>query len=180
MKVLIIVDAQNDFINGSLGSIAATEAVERLCGWIRKNITENDKAIFTRDTHIDDYFDTQEGKNLPVSHCIRGSEGWKMNQTLEDEVKKTGCIVSYVNKNAFGTTGLTDYLPLFIGATDEIIFAGLLTDICVISNALILKAQEPEIPIKILADCCAGSTPEKHEAALSVMESCQIEIIRED
>lgn len=179
MKVLVIVDMQNDFITGALGSAEAIEARDNLCDWLRNNITKDDKVILTQDTHYDDYLDTQEGKNLPIIHCIYDSKGWMIDNKIFETIYDINPYISFVEKGTFGAINLDCYMPGFHDKVDEIIFCGVCTDICVISNALIMKAHFPEKPISVIAKCCAGLTPEKHEAALSVMESCQIKIVRD-
>lgn len=179
MKVLVIVDMQNDFISGPLGSPEAVVARDNLCKWIKDNITMDDKVIFTKDTHYEDYLGTQEGKNLPIPHCIYETDGWEIDEKLMFTVEHIGPFISIIEKETFGAIGMKNYMPAFPNIVDEIIFCGVCTDICVISNALIMKATYSEIPISVIAKCCAGLTPEKHEAALSVIESCQIKIVRD-
>lgn len=179
MKVLVIVDMQNDFIIGPLGTPEAIVARDNLCRWIKDNITREDMIILTKDTHDErDYFNSQEGRNLPVGHCIQFTEGWRTDANIAKSIVDSNqiCSLSTVRKITFGSLNLKEYIPK---DAEEIIFCGLCTDICVVSNALIIKAAFPEIPISVIANCCAGSTPEKHEAALSVMESCQISIRKE-
>lgn len=179
MKVLVVVDMQNDFITGPLGSAEAVKARDNLCDWVKDNITRDDKVVFTQDTHFDNYLSTQEGKNLPIIHCISESKGWKIDNKILKVIDGINPYVSFVEKGTFGDINLDCYMPGFHNRVDEIIFCGVCTDICVISNALIMKAHFPEKPISVIAKCCAGLTPEKHEAALSVMESCQIKIVRD-
>lgn len=168
MKVLIVVDMQNDFIDGSLGTNEAVQIVPKVKEYIdlcRKNGYE---IIFTRDTHGEDYLNTQEGKNLPVEHCIKGSKGWLISDQLdvhEDDI--------IIDKPGFGYTSWGFVLGAGI---EKIALCGLCTDICVVSNALMLKAIYREVPIYVNDICCAGVTPEKHEAALETMRSCQINI----
>ena len=171
-QILIIVDMQNDFIDGALGTKEAVAIVPKVEDKIRKFDGE---VFFTRDTHETWYLETQEGKNLPVPHCIRGTEGWQIRKEL-DALRKTDPI----DKETFGSTDLAaDLLALHedeeIGS---ITLVGLCTDICVISNALLLKATLPEVPIYVDAACCAGVTPESHENALKAMEACQIKVMR--
>jgi nicotinamidase-related amidase len=172
MKTLIVVDMQNDFIDGSLANHAAQAIVKPMAEYI-KNFEGN--VIFTRDTHFDDYIETQEGKNLPIPHCIHGTEGWEINDTLFEAVRDKENWQS-VNKFAFGDIRRlvreTDIVN-----TDEIYLCGTCTDICVISIGLNLKARCPEVKMYCVADLCAGLTPEKHASALEVMKSCQIEVI---
>lgn len=166
-KTLIVVDMQKDFIDGSLG----TGEAQAIVGNVKKKIAEysarGDEIIFTRDTHGEDYLDTPEGKKLPVKHCIRGTEGWEIAQGLE----VPGCI--YIDKPTFGYTGWREQ------NFEEIELVGLCTDICVVSNALILKAMFPDAEITVDAACCAGVTPKTHQAALETMKMCQIRVIGE-
>ena len=171
-QILIIVDMQNDFIDGALGTKEAVAIVPKVEGKIRNFDGE---VFFTSDTHETWYLETQEGKNLPVPHCIRGTEGWQIRKEL-DALRKT----EPIDKETFGSTDLAaDLLALHedeeIGS---ITLVGLCTDICVISNALLLKATLPEVPIYVDAACCAGVTPESHENALKAMEACQIKVMR--
>ena len=171
-QILIVVDMQNDFIDGALGTKEAAAIVPKVEDKIRNFDGE---VLFTRDTHETWYLETQEGKNLPVPHCIRGTEGWQIRKEL-DALRKTDPI----DKETFGSTDLAaDLLALHedeeIGS---ITLVGLCTDICVISNALLLKATLPEVPIYVDAACCAGVTPESHENALKAMEACQIKVMR--
>ncbi|MBR1477249.1 MAG: cysteine hydrolase [Lachnospiraceae bacterium] len=171
-KYLIVVDMQKDFVDGSLGTKEAVEIVPL----VREKIKNFDgKIIFTKDTHYADYLNTQEGQKLPVEHCIRGTEGWEIVPQLTKFTQ--GDKVQVFEKNTFGSTELAEYLKKRSYDIDSIEFVGLCTDICVISNALLIKANMPEI--KLIADskCMAGVTPEKHNAALETMRSCQIEII---
>ena len=172
MKTLIVIDMQNDFIDGSLGTKEAVSIVPNVKAKIEEYLKNGDEVIFTRDTHHDDYMDTNEGKHLPVVHCIEESEGWEIRHELIDTVKKSGSgNVTIINKPSFGYTGWGDF------DFEEIELVGLCTDICVVSNALILKALFPEIRICVDASCCAGVTPQSHKAALETMKMCQIEVI---
>ena len=172
MKTLIVVDMQNDFISGSLGSKEAQAIVPNVKKKIEEYKAHGDKIIFTRDTHYDDYLKINEGQHLPVEHCIKGTDGWNISKEL--------CVDDYmvINKNTFG------YLPWELWITqedvdDEIEIVGLCTDICVVSNALIIKATFPEMNITVDASCCAGVTPESHRAALTTMKMCQINVVGE-
>ena len=171
-QILIIVDMQNDFIDGALGTKEAVAIVPKVEDKIRNFDGE---VFFTRDTHENWYLETQEGKNLPVPHCIRGTEGWQIRKEL-DALRKT----EPIDKETFGSTDLAaDLLALHEGEEiGSITLVGLCTDICVISNALLLKATLPEVPIYVDAACCAGVTPESHENALKAMEACQIKVMR--
>lgn len=178
MKVVCVIDCQNDFITGPLGSPEAVIARDNLAEYLKTLDYDNTEVIFTADTHNNGYLETREGKYLPISHCIEGTDGWDIDDELTYVVRDDRFFCVF--KNTFGTFELITRVCNFgIDEIDEIIICGVCTDICVISNALILKAAFPEIDISVLANCCAGITPEKHEAALSVMESCQINIVRE-
>ena len=167
MKTLIVVDMQNDFIDGSLGTREAQAIVPKVKEKIKEYQERGNEIIFTRDTHQSDYLNTPEGKKLPVEHCIEGTEGWEIAEGLE----VPGC--SYINKPTFGWTHWSER------NFEEIELCGLCTDICVVSNALILKAEFPDAEITVDATCCAGVTPESHEAALTTMKMCQIHVIGE-
>ena len=169
--VLVVVDMQNDFIDGALGTKEAVAIVTKVEEKIRNF---NGTVLFTRDTHENWYLETQEGKKLPIPHCIRDTEGWQIRREL-DILRKT----EPVDKETFGSTDLADDL-VAMNIDDEIksiTCVGLCTDICVISNALLVKAALPEVPIIVDAACCAGVTPESHENALKAMEMCQVEVI---
>ena len=169
---LVVVDMQKDFVNGSLGTAEAEAMVPRAAEKIRAF----DGEIFvTFDTHFEDYLDSAEGKKLPVPHCIKGTPGWELDARIAEALE--GKSVTKVKKYTFGSDELPDLI--FSKSVDDdfsIELIGLCTDICVVSNALILKANFPEMPISVDAQCCAGVTPELHEAALKVMQSCQIDI----
>ena len=171
-NILIVVDMQNDFIDGALGTKEAVAIVPKVEEKIRNFDGE---VFFTRDTHETYYLETQEGKNLPVKHCIRDTEGWQIRKEL-DVLRKT----DPVDKETFGSTDLAGELTMIVEdeGIGSITLVGLCTDICVISNALLIKASLPEVPICVDATCCAGVTPESHENALKAMEACQIKIIR--
>ena len=172
-KILVVVDAQNDFITGALGNKECDVATNVIAEEIRSG--KYDDVIFTRDTHDENYLNTQEGKKLPVPHCIRNTEGWQIRNEL-DSLRKT----EPIDKETFGSTDLAAEL-VAMNIDDEIgsiTFVGLCTDICVISNALLVKAALPEVPIIVDAACCAGVTPESHENALNAMKMCQIDIVR--
>ncbi len=168
MKFLIVVDMQVDFISGSLGSAHAAAIVPNVVNKV-KNF--DGKVIFTRDTHFDDYFETQEGKKLPVLHCVKDTDGWQ----ICDELKPFADVV--VDKVTFGSVDLPNYLMNGGAPIEEIELCGLCTDICVISNAMILKAAFPEVRITVDGRCCAGVTPESHQTALDAMKAVQIEVI---
>jgi nicotinamidase/pyrazinamidase len=170
MKVLIVVDMQNDFINGSLG----TREAEAIVGNVEKKIREWDGLVIaTQDTHSKNYLDTQEGRNLPVEHCIEGSDGWQIHPVIKAALTEKKA--QSVCKPTFGSVALA--MMLVQCGVSEIHLVGLCTDICVVSNALLLKANMPEVPIYVDSSCCAGVTPAKHEAALETMKSCQINVL---
>jgi len=171
-KLLIVIDMQNDFITGSLGSPGAESILPNVEAKIKEYRQNGDKVIFTRDTHDDNYLNTQEGKYLPVVHCVAGTEGHRIASGLDT----TGCDV--LDKPAFGSIGLAE-LAVKEEAC-EIELCGLCTDICVVSNALIIKARLPETKITVDAACCAGATAEGHRAALLTMKMCQVNIIGAD
>lgn len=177
MKILIVVDMQNDFITGALANPAAEKIITKI-----KNYISNwdGYLIFTRDTHYSDYLDTMEGKNLPIPHCIEGSKGWEIHDELEDAAYNASniCGFCWVNKPTFGyVKGIKKDIDLITGYPTSIEICGTCTDICVISNVLGLKEAYPECKIIVHEDMCAGLTPEKHNAAIEVMKSCQVNII---
>ena len=171
-KLLIVVDMQEDFVRGALGSSAAEKIVPK----VKEKIDEHrmDDIIFLRDTHGEDYLETQEGKLLPIVHCIKGTAGHRIIPELDTK----GCAI--FNKPTFGYAGLGIKLEERYDAGDfydEIELCGLCTDICIVSNALLLKAEFPETTITVDASCCAGTSEENHRAALLTMKSCQVNII---
>jgi nicotinamidase/pyrazinamidase len=170
MNYLIVVDMQNDFVTGALGTKEAEKIVPNVKEKIRKF---NGEIIFTRDTHQKNYLDTQEGKLLPVPHCIEGTEGFE----IVPELDTTGCKI--INKPTFGSKELGEYLTLENRKEkiESITLVGLCTDICIISNAMLIKAFLPEVPITVDSSCCAGVAPESHQRALESMKACQIQVI---
>ena len=168
MKYLIVVDMQVDFITGSLGSKLAEAIVPNV---VQKVKNYDGKVIFTRDTHFEDYMNTQEGKKLPVEHCIKNTDGWQ----ICDELKPYSEVI--VDKVTFGSTDLPQLLESYGEKIDEIELCGLCTDICVISNAMILKAAFPESKILLDSNCCAGVSVESHNTALNAMRAVQIEVV---
>ena len=174
-KLLIVVDMQNDFVTGSLGSKRAESIVNNVREKIDFYRENNYRVIFTRDTHQANYLETQEGKILPVEHCIENTNGWQIYDGLDERFVNP----EYVNKPAFGWKNWQGMLEAKINETDEIELVGLCTDICVVSNALLLKCFYPEVKITVDAKCCAGVTEESHKAALLTMKMCQINIINE-
>jgi nicotinamidase-related amidase len=169
MKILIVIDMQNDFIDMALGTKEAAAIVNQVKEKIRSYPAEN--VIATMDTHGTNYMETQEGKNLPVEHCIKGTEGWEIRPDIQELLKGA----KIFEKPTFGSIALAEYIRDLSEKEElELEMVGLCTDICVVSNALLLKAAMPEIRISVDAACCAGVTPEKHLAALETMRSCQI------
>lgn len=181
MKYLIVVDMQNDFVDGALG----TEEAEKIVPGVAEKIRYFDgRILYTKDTHENNYLETAEGKKLPVAHCIRGTKGWEfvpeIQKLAEDAGRSEGA--NEIEKPTFGSVELGKLLarenekePI-----DSITLVGLCTDICVISNAMLIKAFLPETPIFVDASCCAGVTPESHRQALAAMKVCQIEVINEE
>ena len=189
MKVLIVVDMQYDFIDGALGTPEAQAIVPNVISKIRDAEGDDTLVILTKDTHYEDYLTTQEGRNLPVPHCIYMTPGWSINKEVAVAVDY-GHIMTYhsdtiiksrILKNTFGSIDLGTLLSSMNknDDIDSIELIGLCTDICVISNALLIKACLPEVPIIVDAACCAGVTPESHRTALAAMKTCQIQIINE-
>lgn len=169
-KVLVVVDMQNDFIDGALGTKEAVAIVP----YVKEKIENFDGIVlYTRDTHFEDYMNTQEGNNLPVPHCIKGTQGWEIRPEL-DALRKTEAI----DKVTFGSKDLVDVLKT-IENIEEITFVGLCTDICVISNVMVTKAFYPEIPLVVDAKCCAGVSVQTHLNALEAMKVCQVKVVNE-
>jgi len=164
-KTLIVVDMQNDFIDMALGTKEAVAIVPKVKEKIQEYVQNGDEIIFTRDTHGDNYLQTPEGKQLPVEHCIKGTKGWQIAEGLYIE----GCKI--IDKPNFGWPHWNEE------HLEDVEIIGLCTDICVVSNALIIKATFPDINVKVDSKCCAGVTVETHEAALKTMKMCQIEIV---
>ena len=173
MNLLIVVDMQKDFIDGSLGTAEAQAIVPAVKERIVEAMGDRWQVIFTKDTHSIDYLKTQEGRNLPVMHCLRGSDGWQFPAELQD--LSVGS--SIFEKGSFGSLELAEYVCSLNPDAIEVI--GLCTDICVISNALLVKAFLPEAEVAVDAACCAGVTPESHRTALAAMKSCQITVEHE-
>ena len=170
-KILVVVDMQNDFVDGSLGTKEAVGIVENVVEEIKKYRTED---IFaTRDTHPENYLETQEGKHLPVVHCVKNTNGWEINKEVAAVLKDA----KVIDKPTFGSKELAEEITKIAEKEEvEVTLVGLCTDICVVSNALLIKACLPEISVKVIASCCAGVTPESHEAALTTMKMCQVEV----
>ena len=180
MKVLIVIDMQHDFIDGVLGSPEAQAIVPNVVAKVAQYAADSEGVVmYTMDSHLEDYMDTMEGHYLPVPHCIVGTHGWE----VIPEVKRDDIETVYHRKPNFGSLSLPHAIMAHAGMVsgssdvDSIELVGVCTDICVITNALLLKTYYNDIPIKVDSSCCAGVTPAKHEAALEVMRSCQIEVI---
>ena len=170
-KVLVVVDMQKDFVDGALGSAEAVAIVPNVV----KKIKAFDGLIFvTYDTHSENYMDSSEGKKLPVPHCIKGTDGWELDSQVETALEGKDFVA--VEKPTFGSVNLPQLIRNRAGEEFSLELIGLCTDICVVSNALVLKANFPENEISVIADCCAGVTPKAHNAALQTMKSCQINV----
>ena len=168
-KTLIVVDMQNDFIDGALGTKEAQDIVPNVAKKIKEYKENGYNVIFTRDTHSTNYLETYEGKHLPVVHCVKNTVGWQISDKLDFDIENDVLI----DKPTFGWLNWKDF------DFESVEICGLCTGICVISNALIIRANYPEIDITVDASCCAGVTPETHKAALETMKMCQIEVIGE-
>ena len=166
-KILVVIDMQVDFVSGSLGTKEAVQIVPNVCDKVERELQQGTEVIFTRDTHEEDYLETQEGRKLPVKHCIRGTEGWNLVPELLPFAE------NIIEKPTFGSVEL----PQYVKDADVIEVVGLCTDICVISNVLLLKAHFPEKIIQVDSACCAGVTVESHRNALKAMKMCQIDIL---
>ena len=169
-NLLIVVDMQNDFVSGVLGSQEARQILPE----VNRRISEAETVLYTLDTHEEDYLSTQEGKNLPVVHCVKGTWGHKLADGL---LVKEGS--KQIEKPTFGSVELGQYVKELYtsGQIGSVALIGVCTDICVISNALLLKAYCPELPVSVVSHCCAGVTPESHENALKAMSMCQIAVL---
>ena len=173
MKLLVVVDMQKDFVDGALGT---TEAVAIVDNVVKKIENFDGDIIVTYDTHFDNYMETQEGKNLPVPHCIKGSDGWMLDKKVQAAVDAKG--FKAIEKPTFGSTELTEYIRANYNPSQlEIELIGLCTDICVVSNALLLKANFLETNVSVDSSCCAGVTVDSHNAALTTMKMCQVNVI---
>ena len=172
MKVLAIIDMQKDFIDGALGTKEAVSIVPKVAARLKKAREDGETVVFTRDTHHADYLSTQEGRKLPVPHCMEGTAGWQIDAALPV------LDAPVFDKPGFGSPALIDYLK-GLPELESVEFIGLCTDICVVSNALLFKAAMPEAPITVDASCCAGVTPESHRHALETMKMCQIKVVND-
>lgn len=181
-KLLVVVDMQNDFIDGALGNAECQAVVQKVVDKI--NAFDGDEILYTMDTHQNNYLNTQEGHNLPVVHCIEDSDGWNLNDKVNEaiEAAEKRCSIVEVRKPTFGSVNLANYL-MFENDTNadfEIEFVGVCTGICVISNAMLVKAFFTEAKVSVDASCCACVTPESHKTALEAMKLCQISVINEE
>lgn len=170
MNVLVVIDMQNDFIDEALGTKEAVWIVEPVAAYIR---AFEGQVVYTRDTHEANYLSTQEGRNLPVEHCIRGTHGWEICDTLQPLIGEDTRIF---DKPTFGSMELAKYL-CGVEHLESVTLVGLCTDICVISNAMLIKAALPEVLVSVVEHCCAGVTPESHKNALEAMKMCQVAVI---
>jgi nicotinamidase-related amidase len=170
MKLLIVVDMQKDFIDGALGTKEAQNILPAVQAKIKQYKEKNFPVLFTRDTHSENYLQTQEGKRLPVTHCIKNTPGWQIDASLD----VAGAVL--LDKPSFGSLALADYVKAHYPDVQEIELIGLCTDICVLSNAVILKAAFPEVTITVDGAACAGVTPQSHRNALEAMKMCQIQV----
>ena len=173
-KLLVIVDMQNDFIDGALGSKEAQAIVPKV---VRKISKWTGDVVCTMDTHYENYLETREGRKLPVPHCIVESEGWQVNDLICVAIKTAKLRTEIFVKETFGSTALAEFIEQ--QGYGYIEFVGLCTDICVISNVMLVKAALPEAEIVVDASCCAGVTPDSHRNALTAMKSCQVEVVNE-
>ena len=174
MQVLIVVDMQRDFVDGALGTREAQEIVPHVAERVKEAARRGERILFTRDTHEENYLDTQEGRKLPVPHCLRGTAGWEIIEPLQRETQGR----TVLDKPTFASAELGELLRRENERTpiEKVTLIGLCTDICVISNALLVKAFLPEAEVAVDASCCAGVTPESHKTALAAMGPCQITV----
>ena len=176
MEVLIVVDMQNDFVDGALGTAEAVAIVPNVVRRVTEGAERGEAIFFTRDTHETAYLDSQEGHNLPVPHCIRDTDGWQLNDAVAEALSDRAYTV--VEKPTFGAVTLPEVVEQLAGDEEFTVeLIGLCTDICVVSNAMLLKAAFPEADMSVDAACCAGVTPASHQAALTTMSCCQITVI---
>ena len=179
-KILVIVDMQNDFVDGVLGNDMTKAVLPKVVKKLNEKGNEYTSIYLTRDIHFDNYMDTLEGKKLPVPHCIKGTGGENISKDLWDvvkELREQKKFVKVIDKHTFGSGTLIDYLSVTCGANDEIEFCGVCTDICVVSNVICTRMALPNTVIKVDAKCCAGTSMKAHNAALRTMASCQVDIV---
>ena len=182
MKVLVVVDMQNDFIDGSLGTAEAVSIVGNVVERVKNS--KGELILFTQDTHQENYLDTPEGKKLPVIHCVEGTYGWRTNDEISgawransDTIKVPELPENTFTKPVFGSVDLVAFLKAREDEIEEIEILGICTDICVVSNAIMIKNTMPDIKISVNTACCAGVTPQSHMEAINTMRMCQIDII---
>ena len=168
-KLLVVVDMQKDFVSGSLVNFEADKIVGSVVGYVMEWLNQGNEVVYTMDTHDSNYLSTQEGKRLPIEHCIKGSDGWQLVEPLQHLLQNCHCF----EKDTFGSKALAQYCTNY----DQITLCGVCTDICVISNAMLIKAYNPQAQLIILEDLCAGVTIESHETALNAMRNCQMDVI---
>lgn len=171
-KALLVIDMQNDFITGVLGNNECRAVVQQVVKRVQEAIEEGTDIIFSQDTHQEGYLSTQEGRKLPVPHCIKDTDGWEIIPELAETAVRKGIVFT---KETFGSTTIAEYVKAH--NYDEVELIGVCTDICVISNAMIIKAFNPELEIFIRESCCAGVTPQSHQTAIEAMKACQINIL---
>lgn len=190
-KVLVIVDMQNDFVDGALGTPEAQAIVPKVADYIRTHADKDTVLVFTKDTHEVNYMDTQEGKHLPVAHCIKDTYGWELAPAIQEALydvrgKYDSCDTYFpymadhvITKPSFGSLDFVNLLYALDDdyGIDEVTLMGLCTGICVLANSQLAKATLPEVPIRVVEECCACVTPDSHKTAIDAMRLCQIEII---
>ena len=195
-KILVVVDMQNDFVDGALGTPEAQAIVPKVAHYIRTHVDKDTVLIFTKDTHEANYMETQEGKHLPVAHCIKDTHGWELAPAIQEALYDVRGMYHpidncfhymhdhIVTKPSFGSIDLQNLLYVLDdddmeepGDITEITLMGLCTGICVLSNAMLAKATLPEVPVRVVEECCACVTPDSHKTAIDAMRLCQIEII---
>ena len=179
-NILVIVDMQTDFVNGVLSNDMTKAVLPKIVEKLKYHYSEYDAIYMTRDIHFDNYLNTLEGKKLPIVHCMKNSAGKNIVKELWDvvkELREKRRFVRVVDKHTFASKELIDYLSVTCGVNDEIELCGVCTDVCVVSNAICLRAELPNTVIKVDSNCCAGTSVEAHNAALKTMNSCQIDII---
>ena len=178
-KILVIVDMQNDFVTGCLGNDMTKAVLPKIVNKLKEHYHEYDAIYMTRDIHFDNYMETLEGKKLPIPHCLKDGNGKNISKELWDvvkELREKRRFIKVVDKHTFASKELIDYLSVTCGVNDEIELCGVCTDICVVSNAICLRAELPNTVIKVDGNCCAGTTLDNHNSALATMASCQIDI----
>lgn len=173
MKALVVVDMQQDFVEGALGSPQAQAIVEGIVSKIKASRTNGDLIYFTLDTHDKNYLETEEGKNLPVPHCMKGTLGHRLMPQIEELTSGSDIMIE---KSGFASPQLAKSIAGKGSEIEEVELVGLCTDICIISNAMVIKAYSPETPISVVSSLCAGATPKGHENALQAMKTAQIHI----